>query len=439
MLMKELPKGWKWVKFEDLLDYIQPTKYIVDSTDYNSDYKIPVLTAGKSFIIGYTNEVHGVFDSLPVIIFDDFTTANKYVNFPFKVKSSAMKILKPKKGVNIMFVYYYMQTLRISFDTHKRYWISVFSKLNVPYPPLPVQQAIVSKIEELFSELDKGIENLKTAQAQLKVYRQSVLKWAFEGKLTSPNHDSLDLPDEHDLAMVAEPQEFYGSGKHQGNQENPKNHGADNKGLPEGWKIVSISEIVEKNKHSLKAGPFGSSLKKEFYVPSGYKIYGQEQVIKDDAFYGDYYIDESKYQELKSCKVKPFDILISLVGTVGKVLMLPENCKPGVINPRLVKISLNTQVYLPKFFKYYFESSTVKSFYSGETRGTTMDVLNLGIIKTIPFPLCAINEQYKVIEEIESRLSVADKMEETIQQSLLQAESLRQSILKKAFEGELVK
>lgn len=109
---KRLPEDWEIKKLEDLLDYIQPTKYIVKSTDYDDSYKTPVLTAGKTFILGKTDETDGVFDNLPVIIFDDFTTANKLVNFKFKVKSSAMKILKPNdKNVNLLFVYYYMQTI----------------------------------------------------------------------------------------------------------------------------------------------------------------------------------------------------------------------------------------------------------------------------------------------------------------------------------------
>jgi type I restriction enzyme S subunit len=241
---------------------------------------------------------------------------------------------------------------------------------------------------------------MKKVKKQLKTYRQAVLKWAFEGKLTNKDVKDGELPD--------------------------------------GWQMVNITDIVEENKHALKAGPFGSSLKKEFYVNKGYKIYGQEQVISGDAFFGDYFIDERKYQELISCKIKPYDILISLVGTVGKVLILPENCEAGVINPRLIKISLNKEKYLPRFFKYYFESSFVKKFYSAKTRGTTMDVLNLRIIKTIPFPLTTIYEQKKIVQEIESRLSVADKLEEAIEQSLQQAEALRQSILKQAFEGKLV-
>ena len=91
--MKTNNNEWTEYALEDLLSYEQPTPYIVESTDYSDNYKTPVLTAGKSFIIGYTNETKGIYDKLPVIIFDDFTTSIQYVNFPFKVKSSAMKIL----------------------------------------------------------------------------------------------------------------------------------------------------------------------------------------------------------------------------------------------------------------------------------------------------------------------------------------------------------
>src|SRR4030065_2166530 len=131
--IREIPKGWTKAIFEDLLAYIQPTKFIVESTEYDDKYKTPVLTAGKSFILGYTKEPNNVLNEIPVIIFDDFTTATKFVNFPFKVKSSAMKILSPaSKLVNIKYVFCYMQTIRINADTHKRYWISYYSKLPVP-------------------------------------------------------------------------------------------------------------------------------------------------------------------------------------------------------------------------------------------------------------------------------------------------------------------
>lgn len=110
---------------------------------------------------------------------------------------------------------------------------------------------------------------------------------------------------------------------------------------PMKWIISKIEDITAQEKNALKAGPFGSALKKEFYVRSGYKIYGQEQVICGDASFGDYYIDEEKYKELKNCAVQAGDILISLVGTYGKTLIMPDNYEAGIINPRLMKITLN--------------------------------------------------------------------------------------------------
>jgi type I restriction enzyme S subunit len=125
---KIFDEDWKFIKLGDLLDYEQPTQYLVSDTNYNDEYETPVLTAGKTFILGYTNETEGIFeDNLPVIIFDDFTTATQFVDFPFKAKSSAMKILKPKdKSVNVKLIYEIMQMINFVADDHKRYWISEY-------------------------------------------------------------------------------------------------------------------------------------------------------------------------------------------------------------------------------------------------------------------------------------------------------------------------
>ena len=150
-----LPQGWAVCRLEDILDYEQPQAYIVNSTDYSDEYETPVLTAGKSFIIGYTNETNGICDRLPVIIFDDFTTDSKLVDFPFKVKSSAMKILRTKGEINIDFIAYYMSITRLIGDTHKRYWISEYSKLLIPIPPYQEQLRIVETVETIFNEILK--------------------------------------------------------------------------------------------------------------------------------------------------------------------------------------------------------------------------------------------------------------------------------------------
>ena len=151
---ENVPKGWTVCALEEIIDYEQPQAYIVQSTNYKAQYKIPVLTAGKSFIIGYTNESERVFTDVPVIIFDDFTTDSKFVDFPFKVKSSAMKILHVNEDVNIQYVYWFMSITRLIGDTHKRYWISEYSKLHIPIPPRKEQDRIINKVSELFQILD---------------------------------------------------------------------------------------------------------------------------------------------------------------------------------------------------------------------------------------------------------------------------------------------
>ena len=150
----QLPERWKYKQLEDVLDYEQPQKYIVESTEYSDDYTTPVLTAGKSFIIGHTNEQSGIYTDVPVIIFDDFTTDSKFVDFPFKVKSSAMKILHPKGDINLKYLAYFMSNTRLIGTTHKRYWISEYSKIKVPIPPKEEQDKIVFLIEKFYSLLD---------------------------------------------------------------------------------------------------------------------------------------------------------------------------------------------------------------------------------------------------------------------------------------------
>ena len=152
---ENLPQGWAVCHLEDILDYEQPQAYIVNSTDYSDEYETPVLTAGKSFIIGYTNETNGICDRLPVIIFDDFTTDSKLVDFPFKVKSSAMKLLRTKGEINIDYITYYMSITRLIGNTHKRYWISEYSKLLIPIPPYQEQLRIVETIETIFDKIHK--------------------------------------------------------------------------------------------------------------------------------------------------------------------------------------------------------------------------------------------------------------------------------------------
>ena len=168
---------WTTARLRDVLDYEQPTNYVVQSDQYDDTYNTPVLTAGKSFLLGYTNESGGIFPTgkLPVIIFDDFTTASKFVDFPFKVKSSAMKILTPKKGVEIKFIFYIMNRIRFSIHSHKRYWISEYSDLPILLPPLPEQKSIASLLETWDTAIEKTETLIAAKQKQFEWLATSLI------------------------------------------------------------------------------------------------------------------------------------------------------------------------------------------------------------------------------------------------------------------------
>ena len=152
LIEKLCPNGVKFEKIENLTNFEQPTKYIVKSTKYNEEYAIPVLTAGQSFILGYTNEQNGIYNASkekPVIIFDDFTGAFKWVDFPFKVKSSAIKIITAKNNkTTIRYLYHMMGFLKFCSNEHKRLWISAYSQFKVAVPPLEVQCEIVHILDD---------------------------------------------------------------------------------------------------------------------------------------------------------------------------------------------------------------------------------------------------------------------------------------------------
>ncbi len=172
---EELKKRQKWemVELGEVLEYEQPTKYIVESVNYDNSFKTPVLTAGKTFILGYTNEKEGIMpmNKLPVIIFDDFTTAIKFVDFPFKVKSSAMKILHVnREKADVRFLFQLMKTIKFRHDDHKRYWISEFSKIKIPLPPLSVQKEIVEQIEVKQNAINHARKIIKNLERERRYF-----------------------------------------------------------------------------------------------------------------------------------------------------------------------------------------------------------------------------------------------------------------------------
>lgn len=171
----EFPE-WSPKKIGDSLDYEQPTNYLVSSTDYSDKHSTPVVTAGKTFILGYTDETSGIFsDGLPVIIFDDFTTASQFVDFPFKAKSSAMKILKSKENTDIKFMYEALQMVNYETGAHGRHWISVFAEMEILTPDYKEQ----IKISSFLSAIDKKIDSVNTLLLQTENWKKGLLQKMF--------------------------------------------------------------------------------------------------------------------------------------------------------------------------------------------------------------------------------------------------------------------
>lgn len=376
-------KNWMEYELGTLLSYEQPTQYIVESTDYDDSYDTPVLTAGKSFILGYTNEDYGIYKNLPVIIFDDFTTASQYVNFPFKVKSSAMKILSPNKELVLpKFIYYRMQIIGFDHSTHKRYWIQQYSKIKVSIPTIPEQERIVARIEELFSKLDNGVETLRKTKQQLAVYRQAVLHDAFSG---------ID-------SFVA---------------------------------LQSISDRIFD-------GPFGSNLKTADYTTSGIRVVRLENV--KDGWFDDSkqsFVTYEKYETISGHTVYSSDLIMStFIADSIKVCQLPEYVGFAVNKADCIGIRLKAG-YMQQYVLYYLMTKLAYNALSHGVHGATRPRVNTKQIKNIKIPICDAERQRKTVSEIESRLSVCDSIEKTVDTALQQAEAMRQSILKQAFEGWL--
>ena len=367
------------VNLDKCLDYLQPTPYIVQSTDYMESGDIPVLTPGKTFILGYTKEKTGIFTNpLPVIIFDDFTTASKLVDFPFKVKSSAMKILLPKKDVDIKYIFYFLQVKKFPARTHKRYWISVCSKTNISLPLLSEQKRIVKKIEELFAVIDKNIQKLEHTQQALIQYRQSVLNLYFK-KSRAPKQK---------IKMLCQ--------------------------VVRGGSPRPAGDLRFYN------GPIPFLKVADLTHSSGKFITTAEHSIKPAGL-------------VKTRQVPANTLLLS---NSGATLGVPKICSFSTTFNDGIAAFLNLPPETLDYHYYFWCSKTQEL--RNINQGAAQPNLNTTIIENTEIPVPSLPEQKAIVEKIEKAFACADNAQAAISAALEQAKQLKQSILKRAFEGRLV-
>ncbi len=405
----KLPKNWKTVKVGKYVISTKGKKPKKISKEKTNECYLPYVNI-KAFEKGIVDEYT---DGVGCVICEegDFLmvwdgSRSGYVGKAIKgaLGSTLVRLNFPDLENN--YAYYFLQSKYIEINTRaKGVGIphvdpNLLWNYDLLIPPLKTQQAIVSKIEELFSELDKGIEDLKTAQQQLKTYRHSVLKWAFEGKLTNENVKDGELP--------------------------------------EGWEMVKTIDVIKiiNNGYTPKSEFLSEGIGEIPFI----KVYnlnfnGTLNFKKNPTF-----IPKTNHEkDLKRSICIPGDVLINIVGPpLGKVSIVSDQFPEWNINQAIVMFRPNENV-ISKYIAYYMQNTFTTNWLEGTSKATAGQWnVKVSTCREIPFPYCSVKEQHQIVQEIESRLSVADKMEESIAQSLQQAEALRQSILKKAFSGELV-
>jgi len=434
MNSNNLPSGWGWTRLGEIIAFEYGKGLIADKREQNGN--IPVY--GSNGIVGY--------HSIPLIKKPCLIIGRKgaagYVHIS-KVPCWAIDttyFIIPPDELNLVFLYFLLSTLNLN-SLDKSTAIPGLNRndayaLEIPLPPLPEQRAIVSKIEQLFSDLDNGIENFKKAQAQLKLYRQSVLKAACEGKLVPTEAELARAKGreyEHADVLLARilkerREKWNGKGKY---KEAEAIETGELPELPEGWCWVNLEQLKS---FSLYRPRYSS----DDYANDGYIVLRTSDISESGK------VDVSSApclniskDDFSKYKVELGDLLITRTGSLGTLAVFNDNIEsiPGAY---LIMYRLVMNLGISWYIFYFLKSPLGQKHLIAGGAGVGRPNLNAPTIEVIPIPFPPHSEQRRIIAEVERRLSVSDKMEATIAESLQKAESLRQSILKKAFEGKLL-
>ena len=473
----ELPEGWIWTTLGEVVDRCESTdpratptksfKYIDIGSIDNQSHRIG---EAKAFLGAEApSRARRIVQASDVL----FSTVRPYLKNIAKVPeelageltSTGICVLRSSAAIDTGFLFQsvvreeFIRSVSASMDGTMYPAVRDADVLaqSIPLPPLNEQRRIVARLEELSARTKAARAALEAIPPLLERFRQSVLAAAFRGDLTAdwrarnpdvePASELLKriraerrrLWEEAELAKMRAKGKVPRDDRWKARYVEPESVNAEGlPKLPEGWVWTTLSQLAASQANALKAGPFGSALKKTDYTKTGFKIYGQEQVIRGDHNTGDYFISEEKYQELASCAIQPGDLLISLVGTIGRVLVLPVGCRPGIINPRLVKITLNRIATFPEFIAHYLSSPRAVSLLAPRAQGSTMEILNLSILRPLPCPLPPRSEQAQIVKRVETLLTTVTNLMSTAQPQSTRLTTLHQSLLAKAFRGELV-
>jgi len=394
-------EDWMEIDYKEVVNKVSTNNKKLKQKEYLQKGAYPVIDQGQELIGGYTDDETRLLDcALPAIVFGDHTKIVKLINFKFAPGADGTKVLEPKKFVLPKYLSYLTQILvfKIKDKGYARHYQHI-EKQSFPIAPLPEQRAIVAKIEQLFSELDNGIANLKAAKDKLEIYRQAVLKKAFEGDFTT----------EYRLRKTGR------SDKSKWESDNLKN------------RTTQITKGSTPTTYGFKYLDDGINFIKVENITNG-----KVDLNSITQFIG---LDAHEFQKRSQLAVN--DILFSIAGTIGETVILKKEHLPANTNQALAIIRGFEESLLPDYLLYLlrsFVALTVKS----KARGGAMNNVSLGDLKKLEILIPPKDEQTVILSEIESRLSVCDNILANIEEGLEKSEALRQSILKQAFEGKLL-
>jgi len=452
--MNEFPDSWAVMAISDAVINITITDKKIPQKEYLNEGAYPVFDQGQDYIGGYTDKKEKLVDcELPVLVFGDHTRVVKFVKQPFAAGADGIKVLQPQLFYNSKLLEYFTLHIATHLTNHgyARHYQHLVKSL-IPLPPANEQTRIVAKIEELFSELDKGVESLKTAQAQLKVYRQALLKHAFEGKLTAQwraeNQTKLETADTLLKRIQQERTARYqqqfadwqanGGSKPKATKVLPpltKGELAELPELPGGWDYTRVGAVID--------DPAYGTSKKCDYEVDGVGVLRIPNVISGRVDASDLKFAQFTTDEIATYKLNVGDILIirsnGSVSIVGRCALVSGADVDYLYAGYLIRLRPHLGIVIPQYLLNTFSLHAVRKQIEHKAKSTSgVNNINTGEIQSLVVALCGIEEQKQIQMEIEARLSEVDQLDQTLISSLQQAETLRQSILKRAFSGQLV-
>lgn len=376
------------------------------------------------------------------------------------IASTAFYPLKPERGIDSHYLFHtvcrqsFIDSIVTYGDSPPSARDGEFIKIQIPLPPLSEQHRIVTKLEALLAQVNRSKDHLAKVPLLIKRFRQSVLAAACSGRLTEDwrrEHPDVEPASELLNRIWEERIRRYdeecrkAEAKGRRKPKKPKNRepqALDTEGLPElpeGWVWVELGKSVPNPKTSIKCGPFGSQLKISEYVDSGIPVFGIDNVESNRFIWAKHkFISNEKYVPLSSFSVVPGDILITRTGTVGRTCIVPEGINKAIIGPNLLKVSLEKSLMLSRYISLYFNSEFIQREIERLSPGSTVAVFNTTNLKSLNVPLPPLAEQYIIIKRVETLFHFAEEVEQRVAKATAHTEHLTQSILARAFRGELV-